>query len=214
MPAVVRDFTMTVQSPQLFTIGHSNHELAVFGALLQRHAVTAVADVRSTPYSRRCPHFNKQRLRAALQDEGIAYVFLGVELGARSKDPDCYEAGRVQYDRLAATSLFQQGLERLMTGAQSFRIALMCAEREPLECHRTVLVARALEQRGAQIWHIRADGSLESQHAALLRLVSLLNMNQGLDREHGDLFGDEQPLIEAALRRQAARIAYVDESMR
>ena len=205
---------MSTPRPQLFTIGHSNHTLAAFNALLRQHAVTAVADVRSAPYSRRCPHFNKERLRPALQSQGIAYVFLGAELGARSKDPSCYERGRVQYDRLAVTTQFQRGLERVLTGAQSYRVALMCAEREPLECHRTLLVARALEQRGAQITHIRADGSLESQHAALLRLLSLLNMSHGSHGEHGDLFGAEQQLIEAALRRQSVRIAYVDESMR
>jgi uncharacterized protein (DUF488 family) len=208
MQTVVRRCTMNAPGPQLFTIGHSNHELPVFSALLHQHAVTAVADVRSAPYSRHCPHFNKERLQGSLQAQGIAYVFLGAELGARTKDPDCYEQGRVQYERLAATRQFQQGLERVLRGAQSYRIALMCAEREPLECHRTLLVARALEQRGAQIRHIRADGSLESQHAALLRLVRLLNMEQG------DLFGSQQELIEAALRRQAARIAHVDESMR
>lgn len=190
------------------TIGHSNHELAAFNALLQQHRVTAVADVRSAPYSRRHPHFNKARLHAALQREGIAYVFLGAELGARTRDRSCYVNGRVDFARLAATAEFQHGVQRLLTGAASYRVALMCAEREPLECHRTVLIARELERRGASVAHIRGDGSLEAHRDALLRLLDLLGMARD------DLLASQDELIDAALNRQAVRLAYVDESMR
>jgi uncharacterized protein (DUF488 family) len=189
-------------SPHFLTIGHSNHEFAAFCALLRRHQVTAIADVRSAPYSRRHPHFNKERLHADLQREEIAYVFLGAQLGARTKDRGCYANGRVQYDRLAATAEFQRGIDRLFVGARSYCVALMCAEREPLDCHRTVLIARALEQRGASVAHIHADGSLEAHGEALLRLIDLLCMA----RE--DLLDSQEQLIAAALDRQAERIAW------
>jgi len=104
-------------SPHFLTIGHSNHEFTAFSALLRRHQVTALADVRSAPYSRRHPELNKERLQAALRREEIAYVFLGAQLGARTKDRSCYVNGRVQYDRLAATAEFQRGIDRLFVGA-------------------------------------------------------------------------------------------------
>ena len=129
----------------VFTVGHSTHALDDFLALLLRHGITAIADVRSSPYSRMNPQFNRETLHAALKGAGIAYVFLGAELGARSRDPDCYEDGKVQYDRLARTAAFQRGLARVQQGAAQYRLALMCAEKEPLDCHRTILVARHLE---------------------------------------------------------------------
>jgi uncharacterized protein (DUF488 family) len=82
---------------ELFTIGHSNHSIDAFIALLQQHGITAVADVRSHPYSRFLPHFNQSALKAALLNAGIQYVFLGKELGARSADPSCYVNGKLSY---------------------------------------------------------------------------------------------------------------------
>ena len=123
----------------VFTIGHSTHPQERFIGLLLKHGITAVCDVRSKPYSRMNPQFNREDLEEALLAQGIAYRFLGKELGARSDDPDCYVGGKVQYDRLAGTELFKQGLKRVIRGLkEDFRIALMCAEKEPLECHRTI----------------------------------------------------------------------------
>jgi uncharacterized protein (DUF488 family) len=157
----------------IYTVGHSNHPLDKFLSLLSSHGITAIADVRSTPFSRRFPQFNKERLAASLSEHGVAYVFLGKELGARSNDESCYENGQVQYQRLAATSLFRQGIDRVVTGAEKFRVALMCAEKEPLDCHRTLLVSRALEQGGASIAHILADGSIEMQAQTMTRLTRI-----------------------------------------
>src|SRR5271169_2675230 len=123
----------------IFTIGHSTHTQEYFISLLSRHGITALCDVRSKPYSRVNPQFNREELQRVLREHGITYVFLGTELGARSDDPTCYENGKVQYDRLAHTELFRQGLDRVQEGVRKYRIALMCAEKEPLECHRTIL---------------------------------------------------------------------------
>jgi uncharacterized protein (DUF488 family) len=188
----------------IYTVGHSKHPIDRFVALLQRHEIDAVADVRSTPYSRFNPQFNREKLQAALAAAHIRYVFLGEELGARSKDPDCYdENGRVIYAKLAATPFFRQGIDRLLTGMRDHRIAIMCAEREPLECHRTILVARELEKVGVPVAHILQDGSLEPHNEAMLRLAS------GLKLPGRDLFRTPEELIEAAYEAQGARISYI-----
>src|SRR5690242_16269876 len=125
----------------LYTVGHSNRTLEEFLSAIKSHGITAVADVRSQPYSRMHPHFDREALAASLKPEGIAYVFLGKELGARTPDAACYIEGKVQFDRLARTPAFQEGLERVRQGMEPYRVALLCAEREPLACHRTILVS-------------------------------------------------------------------------
>jgi uncharacterized protein (DUF488 family) len=188
----------------IYTIGHSNHPIERFLALLQQHAITALADVRSTPYSRFNPQFRREKLQAALAGVGIQYVYLGEELGARSQDPSCYDAdGRVSYAKLATTESFRRGLERLQTGMRTHRIAIMCAEREPLDCHRTILVARELDRAGVPITHILADGSLETHGNVMLRLASTLKLTGT------DLFNTPADLLERAYEMQGGRIAYV-----
>ncbi len=191
----------------VYTVGHSNHAIERFLELLTRNGITAVADVRSHPYSRHNPQFNKEVLTAALKTRGIAYVFVGKELGARSDDPACYEAGKVRYGRLAQTPIFKAGIERVLSGARQYRIALMCAEKEPLDCHRTVLVGRALEQRGAAIVHILADGSTEIQPQTMSRLLDLVGLPQA------DMFRTRDELVGAACELREQKIAYVDETL-
>ena len=198
---------MSEQAGLVFTIGHSTHSLEAFLALLQKHGVTAIADVRSAPFSRFNPQFNKNALERSLKEAGIKYVFLGRELGARSDDPSCYENGRVQYGRLAQTALFRSGIERVIRGTQGQSIALMCAEKEPLECHRTLLVARALDQQGIAVAHILSDGRLETHRDAMERLLDVT----GLPRE--DLFRSREDLLAQALARQEVKVAYVDERL-
>jgi uncharacterized protein (DUF488 family) len=193
----------------IYTIGHSNHPIQEFLDLLQRHSITAVADVRSTPYSRFNPQFRREKLQASLAAIGIQYVFLGEELGARSQDPACYDAGgRVSYTKLARTDLFRKGIHRLLTGMQQHRIAVMCAEREPLECHRTILVARELASEGVPVAHILADGALEPHEHALRRLA------RSLDLPEADLFDDLPARIDQVYEQQATRIAYVRKERR
>ncbi len=191
----------------VFTIGHSNHSLEAFTGLLVRHRVTALADVRSAPHSRFNPHFNREPLAAALKARGIEYVYLGRELGGRSNDPDSYQAGRIRYDRLVRTDRFKDGLDRIVRGAAKHRIALVCAEKEPLDCHRTLLVGRALDGRGVNVMHILPDGRLESHAASMERLLARHNLEP-----EGDLFRRQQPreeLIAEAVARQAERVGHV-----
>jgi len=186
----------------IHTIGHSNRKLEEFLALLVEYRITAVADVRSQPYSRVNPQFNREPLAKFLAQKGIAYRFLGKELGARTADADCYVNGKVHYERLARTQLFQQGLTRIANGIQEHRIALMCAEREPLACHRSILVARYLAQRGFRVVHIIDAKITEDHDASIQRLLS----NLGMDCMH--MFETKDELIELAYERQGARIAF------
>ena len=196
-----------MNSAKVLTIGHSTHTIERFVELLRQHGVTALADVRSAPFSRFNPQFNKKALESSLRESGIAYVFLGKELGARSDDPSCYENGRVQYGRLAQTELFNKGIDRVKKGMEAHSVALMCAEKEPLECHRTLLVSRALEQEGTPVAHIHADGRLESHHDAMLRLLPMVGLPVT------DLFRSEEELIAEACAKQEDRVAYVDEAL-
>ena len=187
----------------IFTIGHSNHSLENFLALLSKHCVSAVADVRSAPWSRFNAHFNRNALSAALKARGIHYVYLGHELGGRPEDPALYdEDGRVRYERIARTSNFRDGVARVVGGAAKHHIALMCAEKEPLHCHRTHLVARALDAEGIEVVHVLADGELE-RHA---RTMDRLMANAG-GKPDEDLFPDA--LIEETAKDRSGRIAFV-----
>lgn len=190
-------------SELIFTIGHSTHSVDSLVAMLRQHDVTAVADVRSQPYSRVNPQFNRDVFRDDLRRASIAYVFLGDELGARVRDESCYVEGKVQYDRLAQTDLFRDGIRRLQVGAQSRRIAVLCAEKDPLTCHRGILISRHLVTVGLDVRHILYDGRAERHDEALTRLLSELGLGSG------DLFRSREQLLSIAYARRGDAIAYV-----
>ena len=193
----------------VYTIGHSNHDQRTFVSLLRTHAITAVADVRSTPYSGYNPQYDREILQKSLLRDGVRYAFLGAELGARSSDPTCYERGVVQFERLARTQAFESGLDRIVSGAQQYSVALMCAEKEPLECHRTILVARELRRRGVEVAHIHADGSLEQHEDALSRLARML----GVREREQHLFCSAEEVVDDLYRMQEKRIAYETDTL-
>ena len=185
---------------KVYTIGHSNHSWEVFSELLRRQGIGAVADVRSTPVSRYVPHFNRETLEGALDAQGIRYVFLGRELGARPKDPACYENGVALYERIERTPEFEKGILRVMQGAAKMKVALMCAEKDPIDCHRTVMVAKVLHQRGVEVDHILEDGTLQPQEWVLARMADEAAESKG--------WHFEQVSPEEAYRAQAGRIQY------
>ena len=150
-----------MSGPRILTIGHSNHGLERFLALLEGAGVRAVADVRSRPVSRFVPHFNRERLKAALDEHGIAYHFLGRELGGRPDDPALIRAGKPDYDAMACTPAFAAGLGRVMELGANEKVALLCAERDPVDCHRFLLIGRELAKRAIPVAHILASGDVE-----------------------------------------------------
>ena len=191
-------------APVLFTIGHSNHEIGAFLDLIERHGITLVADVRSSPYSRFNPQFNRETLAAALEGRGMEYAFMGRELGARREERQCYVGQQVKYDRVARLPIFQQGLDFLRQAAVCGRVALVCAEKDPLTCHRTILVCRNLRNDPIAISHILEDGAIETNAEAEDRLLTLMNMPSAT------LFQSKDELIEEAYDRQGERIAFVE----
>jgi uncharacterized protein (DUF488 family) len=185
----------------IWTIGHSNHSARRFIDLLQGAGIDCVADVRSTPFSRRNPQFSQKALTASLKDSGIEYWFLGDALGARPKDPDCWDDGKVSYARIAASPAFQEAIHALIDESHAKRIALMCAEKEPLECHRTILVGRALAQRDTELAHIHADGRIEPQAQLEERLLYLA-------KEHVDLLSSRDAALARAYDKRGQQMAF------
>ena len=154
----------------LFTIGHSNHPIERFIALLRRHGVEMVADVRSRPYSRFVPHFGKERLAQLLEDERLGYVFLGQELGGKPVRDDPPQA-QLDYGARIQDPLFQQGIQTLLAALGERQVALVCRERDPLDCHRLHLICRYLRPMALDIRHILPDGKVEVQAATERRLL-------------------------------------------
>jgi uncharacterized protein (DUF488 family) len=160
----------------LLTIGHSRHSLERFIDLLEGAGATAVADVRSAPMSRFSPHFNKAALAASLAARNIAYLFLGKQLGGRPGRPELYSNGVADYEKMAASREFRAGLAQLREAAEAHRVALMCAEADPLDCHRCLLVGRALAEQGVDVGHILATGDVMTQIEIEDRLLDLENL--------------------------------------
>lgn len=191
--------------PRLYTVGHSNHELPAFIDLLRRHGITAIADVRSSPYSQYNSQFNRDVLTSALKASQIEYIFVGDQLGARRSEPECYEEGRVSFALAAKTPSFQAGLVRLKEGLSKYRVAIMCAEKDPLVCHRMMLVCRSLRGQGISILHILEDDLLESNEAAEDRLLRVVRLDEG------SLFETREQLLDRAYDIQGKRIAYAKD---
>lgn len=190
--------------PLLFTIGHSDHETPELIELLVRHGVSVVADVRSQPYSRHHDQFNRETLAQALEQSGIAYAFLGRELGARRNERESYQGGQARYDLISRLPAFQRGLERLRSGLATHRIALLCAEKDPITCHRMVLICRQLRSDPILIQHILDDGNLESMTQAESRLLEAARVPST------HLFKSRNQLVELAYDIQGERIAYTE----
>lgn len=150
--------------PTLYTVGHSNHSFERFLELLRAHGIEVLVDIRSQPYSKYTPYFDSDQLVKTLPNEGIKYLFLGKELGGRPENTSFYDAeGHVVYARMASSPEFLAGVERLDHGARKFRVALLCGEEDPTSCHRRLLVARVMGERGFEVTHIRGDGRLQAE---------------------------------------------------
>lgn len=189
---------------ELFTIGHSNHSVDEFIRLLKHHSITALADVRSIPYSSFNPQFNLERLAKELKRVGIVYVYLGKELGARRVERDCYINGQAKFSLISKLPVFQRGLKRIIDGMEKFHLALMCSEKDPLYCHRAILVCRNLRNEEFSIRHIHEDGELESHKDVEKRLMDLLDIQPSLF--DGKVNMDH--LLEKAYNIQGERIAF------
>ena len=144
----------------IYTIGHSNHPGQDFLKLLEGHGIEVVADLRSRPYSRYVPHFNRDALTNLLKESGILYVYLGRELGGKPQDPDRPLADEVVWEYLRSRPQFREGLARLLEEARHARVCMLCAEGDPARCHRGQLLAPELAAQGVKVRHILPDGTI------------------------------------------------------
>lgn len=195
----------------IFTIGHSDHPIETFLDLLNAHRIGVLVDVRSSPWSKRFPHFSSRPLADALRNAGIRYVLLGHVLGGRPSASVRMQMNGQGYAAMAATPAFESGIVRLLKGRSEHRIALMCAERDPAMCHRALLVGRALARRDAPPDHLHPDGLVESHRQLEQRLLEMAGLGAG-----GDLFTSADDLLDLAYleheRRAAAQAHAPEES--
>jgi uncharacterized protein (DUF488 family) len=181
----------TAEATQLevLTIGHSNRPMDEFLALLKQHAVEVLADVRSQPHSKYVPHFDSAKLQRAVEAAGVQYVFLGQELGGMPEGREFYDAeGHAVYSRIAASEPFRRGIARLLEGIRKYRVAIMCSEEDPSNCHRRLLVSKVLMEQGVGVKHIRGDGRVQPEQE-LVRQEETGKVNQ---MELGFVVRDEE----------------------
>ena len=201
----------------VFTVGYSGYHQAVdrFVSDLKMYGINVVADVRTSPYSKFSPEFNREAIQAELKAAGLKYVFMGNELGARPSDRHCYVNGVVDYDRIVSAGFFLHGLDRVQMGvARGYVITLLCAEKDPIDCHRNVLVAHSLAKRGVDIRHLvqlapMEPAVVEDREDTESRLFE--ECDQG-DSRQDDLFMSRDSLIEKVYKLRFKKIAYREES--
>lgn len=195
------------KSHSIFTIGHSNLDLPEFVAVLLQNGVRLVCDVRSSPGSFRFPQFNREPLEASLSSSGVRYEFLGEPLGGRPSDPRAYHAdGLVNYEVRRKSADFCAGIAIVTQLSCVSSLALMCAEEDPLQCHRFLMIGPALVERGVTPLHIRREGIIETQEEAEDRLLGLHDLT-GFDS--GSLFISERATaLQDAIRLQAKEFAF------
>jgi len=153
----------------VWTVGHSNHGFDDFARLVLGEQIEFLIDVRSFPYSRYAPHFNRDELEAAMTQCGVRYLFFGEELGGRPTSEDHYDSdGHALYEPMSEEEPFTTAVERLIEGARHHRIALVCSEGEPQDCHRRLLVGKVLSDRGVELRHILPDGTIRAELSVAL----------------------------------------------
>jgi uncharacterized protein (DUF488 family) len=190
----------------IFTIGHSNHDITDFINLLLANQIQLVIDVRSAPYSKIYPHFNRNTLEVSLTKNSIKYLFLGDSVGGRSNSIKDYSKGRIIYKKIAEKEEYISSIYLIISLSSEHKTVLMCSEKEPLECHRTLLVSRSIEMLKVKILHIHRDGQIESQEEAIQRLLKIWNLDSP------SLFGEDAERIDEALTKQEGKYAYFDEN--
>lgn len=166
----------------IYTIGYGAREIADFVAILQANQIQYLVDLRTSPYSAYKPEFSKNALQANLEIHGIHYLYMGDTLGGQPNDEACYTDGKVDYEKVAQRPIYRAGIERLHEASrQEWRVALMCSEGKPENCHRSKLVGRSLAAEGIEVLHIDEKDAIITQKEVLLRLTD----------GQPSLFGDE-----------------------
>lgn len=194
----------------IYTIGHSKHSTEEFMHLIEEHNINCICDVRSTPYSRFSEQFNREAIKALLCSHGVSYLFLGEELGARRVEKELLTDGTVDFEIIARDEKFLSGINRIENGLKKgYRIAIMCTEKNPMDCHRTILIARNLSAKGLDVLHILSDGTTISQE----QIEKLLLEKYCPDRDQLSIFDSNQTIdyLKEAYTRANYEIGYRKE---
>lgn len=186
----------------IYTTGYAGHSAPSLVQLLQTTGITVLADVRSNPFSGRQPEMDKPALMQALRCAGMRYVFMGEQLGGRPRNPKLYRAGRIDPQALLAHEGYRAGVARLIAGAASHSICLLCAERDPISCHRGLYIAESLQEAGMQVLHLIPGKPAEDHQATRTRMAELAHM------EHADLFASEKDRLSMAIDQMREKIAF------
>ena len=184
----------------IFTIGYAQFSIDAFLDTLRKYDISAIADVRSAPFSKYKPDFIKDKIQKHLGRNHMAYLFLGDMLGARIKDPAVYLDNKLSYELLSKSDFWTKGINKLLDESGKYRLAIMCAEKDPLHCHRTFLICRTLRSFSLRIHHILEEGSLEEHADTEKRILE----NYGL--EQSDIFRSESDILEDAYDRMCEKI--------
>lgn len=194
----------------LYTIGHSQHDVEYFIDMLRKYSINYVLDVRSTPYSQFAENYNRENIKAALKKARIEYFFMGNYFGARPEDRTLYSKdGYLDFEKARKSAKFQNGVDNVIKGIRAGNnISLMCTEKDPLECHRAIMVARTFFDKGVDVQHILADSSLQSHDVLNQRLINMYFP----DRYQMSLFASEnksdEEYLDEAYRRHNKKIGY------
>jgi uncharacterized protein (DUF488 family) len=148
-------------SSKIYTIGYGNRPIQSFIQLLKKYEIEILIDIRTSPFSRFNPDYRIQKLEVHLLNNEIRYLFLGKELGGKPADLSCYINDHVDYEQIKTKQFFSDGIDEVCSlNAAGFRVALMCAEQSPLDCHRKWLVGDYLENSGYIVKHIDKNGEI------------------------------------------------------
>jgi len=196
---------------RIYTVGHSTQSIEEFIHLLKKHYINCLIDVRSVPYSKYATQFDKEELKRQLSIEGIYYIHMGEELGARRDEKDVYLQGMVDFEKVSGCKSFLSGINRVIDGInKNFTIAIMCTEKDPIECHRSILVSRALHNRNFEVLHILSNGEVQSHSKLEDRLLEQYfpNRNQGSIFDLIEGKKTEEELLRESYKLQNEKIGY------
>ena len=195
----------------LYTIGHSRHTMEYFISLLKKYNINYLLDVRSIPYSSHAEQFNKENIMAALKTAGINYSPMGNYFGARPVEKELYNReGYLDFEKVAKSVRFNKGMDNVILGLhRGNRIALMCTEKDPIDCHRAIMVARAFDVRGIKVSHILPNGSILTQRGLDDRLLEMFFPDRGQISFFDDISDtSDTELIIQAYRKRNEQIGY------
>jgi uncharacterized protein (DUF488 family) len=143
----------------IYTIGHSNIAQESFIDVLKQFKIQLVIDVRSSPYSKFVPHFNRENIKKTFKENDIKYIFLGNYIGGKPKAMKYYQNGKVNYDLIEKSEHYKEGIDKIIELNED--LALMCSEENPYNCHRHHLITQTLLKNELEVIHIRKEGKTD-----------------------------------------------------